>query len=416
MALTDTAAKNAKPDLAKPTGYKLADALGLFLLVKPAGKYWRMDYTRPSGKRNTLALGVYPTISLSAARKARDAARALLAQGIDPALQKRIDKAAAKTAAANTFETTAREFHEIQSQGWSAVHTRKWLLLMENNLFPLIGRLPLADITPPMLLEALRSIEARGIHDTAHPLRQQAGQVFRYGIQTGRCERDPVPDLKGALRPHTTRHMAALLEPAQVAALLRAIDGYDGSPLTRAALQLSALLFQRPGNIRAMQWAWIDTDKAMLTIPAEAMKRRIEGKTNGRPHLVPLAPQALAVLQSIHPLTGHGQYVFPSVRGSQRPMSENTVTAALRRMGYTGQEMTAHGFRAMARTLIAERMPDIHHDAIEAQLAHGKSGVLGMAYDRAEYMEQRKRMMRLWADYLDQLRQGAEVLPFKRSA
>ena len=337
-------------------------------------------------------------------------------QGIDPAMQKRIDKAAAKTAAANTFEATAREFHQVQAQSWSSSYAHKWLAMMENNLFPQIGRLPLADITAPVLLDALKTVEARGVRDTAHTLRQQAGQVFRYGIQTGRCERDPVPDLKGALRPHTTRHMAALLEPAQVAALMRTIEGYDGSSLTRAALQLSALLFQRPGNIRAMQWVWIDTDKAMLTIPAEAMKRRIEGKTNGRPHLVPLAPQALAVLQSIHPLTGHGQYVFPSVRGSQRPMSENTVTAALRRMGYTGQEMTAHGFRAMARTLIAERMPDIHHDAIEAQLAHGKSGVLGMAYDRAEYMEQRKRMMRLWADYLDQLRQGAEVLPFKRSA
>lgn len=416
MALTDTAAKNAKPDQDKPAGYKLADGNGLFLLVKASGKYWRMDYTRPGGKRNTLALGVYPTIGLAQARKASQAARELLAQGADPAMQKRIDKATAKTAAANTFEATAREFHASQAQGWSAVHSRRWIALMENNLFPLIGRLPLADITPPLLLGALRSIEARGVHDTAHTLRQQAGQVFRYGIQTGRCERDPVPDLRGALKPHTTKHMAAILEPVKVGELLRAIDGYEGSPATRAALQLSALLFQRPGNIRAMQWAWVDLDNAILTIPAEAMKRRIDGKVNGRPHHVPLAPQAAAILEDLRPFTGHGMYVFPSVRSGQHPMSDATVGAALRRMGYTGEEMTAHGFRAMARTLIAERFPDIHHDAIEAQLAHGKTGPLGMAYDRAQYMEQRRRMMAAWAGYLEQLRHGAEVLPFKRTA
>lgn len=413
MALTDTAAKNAKPDLARPAGVKLADGGGLYLLVKPAGKYWRMDY-RFADKRKTLALGVYPAVSLADARKARDAARELLAKGIDPAAQKRIDKATAKTAAANTFEATAREFHQVQNRGWSVSYSHKWLTHMERDLFPQIGRLPLADITAPMLLDALRRVEARGVHDTAHTLRHQAGQVFRYGIQTGRCERDPVPDLRGALKPYTVKHMAAILEPRQVGELLRAIEGYEGSPLTRAALKLSALLFQRPVNIRAMEWAWVDFDKALLTIPAEAMKRRMDGKVNGRPHLVPLAPQAVAALQEVRPLSGHRRYVFPGARTSDRPMSDNTINAALRRLGFANDEMSAHGFRAMARTLIAERFPDIHQDAIEAQLAHGKSGVLGMAYDRAEYMQQRRRMMGLWADYLDALRDGAKVIELRR--
>lgn len=414
MALTDTAAKNAKPDPAKPAGVKLTDGQGLYLLVKSAGKYWRLDY-RHADKRKTLALGVYPAVSLADARKARDAARALLVKDIDPAAQKRIDKASAKTAAANTFEATAREFHQVQNRGWSVSYSRKWLTHMERDLFPQIGRLPLTDITAPMLLDALRRVEARGVHDTAHTLRHQAGQVFRYGIQTGRCERDPVPDLRGALKPHTAKHMAAILEPLKVGELLRAIEGYEGSPLTRAALKLSALLFQRPVNIRAMEWAWVDVDKAILTIPAEAMKRRIGDKTNGRPHLVPLAPQSVAALQEVRPLTSHGRYVFPGARTSDRPMSDNTINAALRRLGFAQDEMSAHGFRAMARTLIAERFPDIHQDAIEAQLAHGKSGVLGMAYDRAEYMQQRVKMMHKWADYLDSLRDGAQVIELRRA-
>ena len=414
MALTDTAVKNAKADPTKPAGVKLTDGQGLYLLVKPAGKYWRFDY-RHADKRKTLAIGVYPTVTLAAARKAKDNARALLVEGIDPAMQKRLDKASAKTAAANTFEATAREFHQVQAKGWSADYAHKWLTHMERNLFPQIGRLPLANITAPMLLDALRRIEKRGVHDTAHTLRQQAGQVFRYGIQTGRCDRDPVPDLRGALQPYTAKHMAAILEPQKVGELLRAIAGYEGSPLTRAALQLSALLFQRPANIRAMEWGWVDFDKALLSIPAEAMKRRKDGKTNGRPHLVPLAPQAVAALQSIQPLSGHGRYVFPGARTNDRPMSNNTINAALRRLGFAQDEMSAHGFRAMARTLIAERFPEIHQDAIEAQLAHGKSGVLGMAYDRAEYMKQRVQMMQQWADYLDSLRDGAQVIELRRA-
>ena len=414
MALTDTAIKNAKPDPARPAGFKLTDGEGLYLLVKAAGKYWRMDY-RFADKRKTLALGVYPAVPLKMAREKREEARALLAQGIDPAAQKRIDKATTKTAAANTFEATAREFHATQKEGWSEKYARKWLTLMERNLFHQIGRLPLDSITAPMLLDALRRVESRGVHDTAHVLRIQSGQVFRYGIQTGRCERDPVPDLRGALKPYTVKHMAAILEPRQVGELLRAIEGYEGSPLTRAALKLSALLFQRPANIRAMEWCWIDFEKALLTIPAAAMKRRLHGKINGRPHLVPLAPQAVAALQEVLPLSGHRRYVFPSVRTGDRPMSDNTINAALRRLGFANEEMSAHGFRAMARTLIAERFPDIHEDVIEAQLAHGKSGPLGMAYGRAEYMAQRVKMMQTWADYLDQLRDGAKVFELRKA-
>ena len=247
----------------------------------------------------------------------------------------------------------------------------------------------------------------------AHDLREYSGQLFRYGIATGRCTANPAGDLRGALKPFVVRHAAAVLEPVQAGELMRAMDDYVGHPVTRTALVLSALLFQRPGNIRAMEWAHIDTDAALWTIPASDMKRTLAGKTNGRPHLVPLATQTLALLAELKPLTGGGKYVFPSLLSAQRCMSENTVRGALRRMGYTNEEMTAHGFRAMARTLIAERLPGVAEGVIEAQLAHGKSGPLGMAYDRAEFMQQRRAMMQTWADYLDTLRKGAQVIPFK---
>jgi integrase len=280
-------------------------------------------------------------------------------------------------------------------------------------LFPWLGSLPLVEVSAPLLLDTLRRVEKRGAIRMAHDLREYAGQVFRYGIATGRCDRNPATDLHGSLKPANVTHLAAVLEPAQAGALLRDISGYAGHPVTRAALALSALLFQRPGNIRAMEWAEVDKDAALWTIPAAKMKRGLYGKTNGRPHLVPLATQALAALDDLRPLTGHGRYVFPSLLTGERCMSENTVRGALRRMGYGNDEMTAHGFRAMARTLIVERLPGISPDVIEAQLAHGKSGPLGMAYDRAEFMEQRRNMMQTWADYLDQLRMGAKVIPFK---
>ena len=330
-----------------------------------------------------------------------------------PSTAKREGQRATATAAANTFELVAREFHKSKGDSWSIGYAAKWLRGLEKDLFPYVGPLALATITAPVLLDALRRVEKRGAIESAHTLRQTSGQVFLYGVQTGRCERNPAIDLHGALKPVNVKHMAAILEPFKVGELMRAIDGYSGQPMTRAAMALSALLFQRPGNIRQMEWAWVNVDAALLTIPSQDMKRRQHQKINGRPHLVPLAPQALAYLAELRPLTGHGRYVFPSLRTGERPMSDNTINAALRRMGFNQDEMSAHGFRATARTLMIERMPGISADVIEAQLAHGKSGPLGMAYDRAEFMEQRRKMMLEWADYLDKLRAGAEIIQFK---
>ena len=413
MALTDTFVRQMK-HTGKASGDKHADGGGMYLLVKASGRYWRMDYTHAS-KRKTLALGVYPEVSLAKARKRREEARELLAEGLDPSAAKKAEKLATRVAAVNTFEAVAREFHATQASGWSPRYATRWIERMEKDLFPYIGKLTLPAITAPVLLDALRKVEKRGANETAHTLRQTAGQVFRYGVQTGRCERSPVTDLHGALKPIVVKHMAAVLEPAKAGELLRAIDGYTGQPMTKAALALSALLFQRPGNIRQMEWTWIDFDKALLTIPSQDMKRRLAQKLNGRPHFVPLAPQAIAILKELQPLTGHGRYVFPSLRTGERAMSDNTINAALRRMGFASDEMSAHGFRAMARTLMIERIHGISADVIEAQLAHGKSGPLGAAYDRAEFMEQRRRMMSDWADYLDKLRMGAEVIQFKKA-
>lgn len=414
MALTDTFVKNVKPS-GSPAGDKHSDGLGLYLHVKEAGKYWRMNY-RFLGKQKTLALGVYPAVTLAKARQKRDKARELLAEDIDPSTAKRAEKRAQAVAAANTFELVARELHDIKAGTWSPQYGARWIERMEKDLFPFLGAMALADIKAPDLLEVLKRIEKRGANETAHTLRQTAGQVFRYGIQTGRCERDPAADLHGALKPLLVKHMAAVLEPAKAGELMRAIDQYTGSPLTRAALWLSALLFQRPANIRAMEWSWVDLDNAMLTIPAASMKRRLHQKLNGRPHFVPLAPKAVEVLKEIQPLSRSGHYVFPSMLTGERPMSENTVNTALRRMGFTSDEMTAHGFRAMARTLMVERLSGIDPNVIEAQLAHMKSGPLGAAYDRAEYMEQRRRLMVEWATYLEKLRSGAEVIALKRTA
>ncbi len=411
MALTDTFVKQVKHS-GKSAGDKHSDGGGLFLHVMASGKYWRMAY-RFGGKQKTLALGVYPAVSLAQARRRREEARQRLAEDTDPAVVKQAQKLAKAVAGENTFETVAREYHTIKKNGWSEKYAAKWIRGLEKDIFPFVGRLQLTDITPPMMLSALRKVEKRGNRDAAHTLSQNSGQVFRYGIQTGRCERNPMPDLQGALEPVVVKHMSAVLDPAKVGELLRAFDSYGGQPITQAALQLSALLFQRPANIRKMEWSWIDFDNAMLTIPSASMKRTVEQKLNGRPHLVPLAPQALEILKEIQPLTGYRTHVFPSNRGEGRPMSDMTLSAALRRLGYSGDEMTPHGFRAMARTLIIERLPGIHADVIEAQLAHGKSGPLGAAYDRAEFMEQRRTMMNEWAGYLDKLKAGAEVIQLK---
>ncbi len=411
MALNPTFVKNVKHTGAT-AGDKHTDGEGMYLLVKAGGKYWRMDY-RFAEKRKTLALGVYPAVSLLKARQRREAARELLAENLDPGEAKREAKQAVVRAAANTFELVAREFHGVKADSWSPSYGEKWLRGMSKDLFPYIGRLPLAGITAPMLLDTLRKCEKRGAIDTAHTLLQTAGQVFRYGIQTGRCERSPTGDLKGALKPVNTKHMAAITNPMRIGDLMRGIDVYSGQPTTKAALILSALLLQRPGNIRQMEWEWVDLDKAMLTIPAQDMKRKKDQKMNGKPHLVPLAAQAVAELAELHQLTGHGRYVFPSLLTGSRPMSDNTIRAALQRMGFSKDEMSAHGFRAMAKTAILEKFGPELWAVVDAALAHSKSGPLGGAYDRAEYLVQRAAMMQTWADYLDKLRIGADVVTLR---
>jgi integrase len=410
--LSDVDCRNATCPPGKAR-HRLTDGGGLYLEVSPAGsKRWFWKFY-PQGKESRLALGSYPAVTLKAARKARDDARAIRRDGANPVQKRKAERLASTARSATTYEAVARELHQTKLANWSPSYAEKWLRLQERDLFPWIGSLPLESVTAPVLLTALRRVEGRDAHDTAHALRQYAGQVCRYGVATGKCERNPASDLRDALKPLQVRHMGAILEPVQAGQLLRDIDGYAGQPVTRAALQLSALLFQRPGNIRAMEWSEIDAKAAVWSIPAAKMKRRVHGKVNGRPHLVPLAPQALATLEDLRPLTGHGRYVFPSLLTGEECMSENTIRAALRRMGYANDEMTAHGFRAMARTMIAERLSGIDPEVIEAQLAHGKSGPLGMAYDRAEYMAQRRQLMTAWADYLDRLRKGADVIELK---
>jgi integrase len=373
--LTALTCKNARCPEGK-LRQRLADSAGLYLEVASTGsKRWFVKY-RFGGKERRLALGSFPDVSLTEARDERDEARKILKAGTDPVQRRKLDKLTRKASAAVTFEAVARDCHATKSSGWSPQYGQRWIERMEKDLFPRIGSLPLAEITAPLLLSVLKKVEDRGAKETAHTLRKTAGQVFRFGIATGRCIQNPAPDLHGALKPVIVRHMPALLDPVQVGGLMRAIDGYQGQPTTRAALMLSALLFQRPGNIRAMEWSDIDLDKALWSIPSDKMKRTKQGKASGRPHLVPLAPQAVQILREVHPISGHGRYVFPSLHTHDRPMSENTVNTALRRMGYSGDEMTAHGFRSMARTILVERT-QIAGDVIEAQLAHGKSGPLG---------------------------------------
>jgi integrase len=415
MPLNDTFIKNSTKHSGRASGDKHTDGGGLYLHVTGAGKYWRMNY-RIAAKQKTLSLGVYPAVSLANARKGRDNAREMLAQGLDPSTEKQEAKQAQKMSAANTFEKVAREFHSTKASSWSDAHAGKWLRMNELYLFPVIGRAKIQSLKAMHVLDALRKVEAKGILSTAQDLQQMAGQVFRYAIQTSRIEHNPVPDLKGALKSHIAKNFAAIVDPIAVGGLLRAIDGYTGQPTTVAALQLSALFFQRPGNIRAMEWSWVDFDQGLLTIPPADMKRTIAQKVNGKPHLIPLAKQATEILEALRPLTGQGRYVFPGARSLARPMSDNTLNAALRRLDYGTDDHVAHGFRAMARTMLAERIQGIDPGMVEAQLGHGKSGPLGSAYDRAEYMEQRRALMQTWANYLDKLRAGAEVIPIRGAA
>ncbi|MGD9947675.1 MAG: tyrosine-type recombinase/integrase [Desulfobulbus sp.] len=402
--LVDTAIKNAKP---KEKPYKMTDGKGLYLLVKETGKYFRFDY-RFQGKRKTLALGVYPDVSLSGARERLAEARKRLADGIDPGEQRKMDKEA--TADHNSFEAVAREWFIKYKHTWTDNHARDIISRLEANVFPWIGGMPIANVTPPVLLSVLRRIEARGAIETAHRIKQMCGQVCRYAVGTGKAERDPSADLRGALPPPPSKSMATITDPKGVAGLMRAIKGYKGEMITCCALRLAPLTFVRPGELRQAEWADIDLARAEWKIPPE--KRKLKKALKAIPqnfHIVPLSKQALAVLMDLQPLTGEGRYVFPSLRTGERPMSENTVNAALRRMGYSKEEMTGHGFRAMASTLLHEQgWPS---DVIERQLAHKERNSVKAAYNYAQHLQERRKMMQAWADYLDALEKGAEIIP-----
>lgn len=402
--LTAVAIRNAKPG---DKAQRLFDGGGLYLEVMPNGsRYWRMKY-RHAGKEKRLALGVYPEVTLSAARNGRDAARAAIRDGRDPMADRKADKARAKLSAENTFQGIADEWLDRQRGKLAAVTATKaeWLLGMAHAE---IGARPIAEVTAREILALLQKIEATGRHETAHRVKQRIGQVFRYAIATGRAERDPSADLRGALTPVVTTSRAAVTSPDAVADLLRAIYAYQGQPATVAALKLAPLLFVRPGNLRAMEWSELDLDAAEWRIPAGKMKMRAE-------HVVPLAPQAVAILRELHGLTGRGRYCFPSIRTPDRPMSENTVNASLRRLGFAKETMTGHGFRAMASTRLNEMgwAPDV----IERQLAHAERNKVRAAYNRAQYLAERQKMMTAWADYLDALRvDSGKVVAFKRKA
>ncbi|MDR3158748.1 MAG: integrase arm-type DNA-binding domain-containing protein [Zoogloeaceae bacterium] len=403
--LTDTAIKNAKP-AEKPS--KLADEKGLYLLVNPSGgKLWRMKY-RFEGKEKLLSFGAYPDVSLKEARERRDEARKLLANGADPGAARKAQKTARLERAANSFETVAREWFEQWKADKAEGHARTAIARLEQNVFPYMGGSVIADIKAPEVLAVLRRIEERGIIETAHRVKTVISQVMRYAIATGRREeRDPCPDLKGALQVYRGKNMAAITDPVRVGALLRAIADYKGTPVVRAALRLAPLVFVRPGELRTAKWADIDLEKA---------EWRYTTSKTGTEHLVPLAPQAVAILQDLHPITGHDKsgFVFSGVRAG-RPLSDATLNRALQNMGYdTRTEMTGHGFRAMARTLLAEVL-HFPPEWIEHQLAHAVPDTLGTAYNRTKYLKERREMMQAWADYLDKLKAGADVIPLRQA-
>lgn len=406
MALTAIQVKTTK---ATDKPQKLTDGGGMYLLVQPNGaKYWRLDY-RFAGKRKTLAIGVYPDISLLEARERRDAARKILANGADPGEIKKVKKAAAVALTENCFEMVAREWFSKHAPNWRENHSDKIIRRLEVDIFPWLGARPIGEITAPELLDTIRRIESRGALETAHRALANCGQVFRYAIATGRAQRDTAADLRGALPPTREKHHASITDPKAIGELLRNLAGYQGNFITRCALRLAPLVFVRPGELRKAEWAEIDFEKAEWRIPAEKMKMRAV-------HIVPLSTQALALLREIQPLTGSGQYVFTGARTSKRPMSENAVLAALRRMGYTKDEMTGHGFRSMASTLLNEQ--GFNRDAIERQLAHAERDGVRAAYNYAEYLPERRKMMQHWADYLDELatQTGANIIPLRREA
>ena len=405
MALTALEVSKSK---AADKTQRLADGGNMYLLVQPNGaKYWRMDY-RLAGKRKTLAIGVYPDMSLSDAREQREHARKLIANGVDPVVVKQAQKASTIENVENSFEVIAREWFVRHAPNWKENHSSKIIARLEKDVFPWIGNRPIAEIAAPALLAAIRKIEARGALETAHRALACCGQVFRYAVATGRAERDPTGDLRGALPPvKKERHFAAITEPKKVGELMRDIEGYQGSYIVKGAFKLSPLLFVRPGELRKMEWAELDLDKAEWIIPADKMKM-------GVTHIVPLAKQAVAVLREIQPLTGRSRYVFHGERDHDRPMSDNAIRSALRRMGWANDEMTPHGFRAMASTILDNM--GYKQEWLERQLAHEEPNKIKAAYKREAwrmYLPERTAMMQAWADYLDKLKAGAEVIPLR---
>jgi integrase len=398
MTLADPTIRNAKP---REKPYKLGDTGGLYLLVNPSGaKWWRLKY-RFGGKEKLLSLGVYPEAGLKQARAKRDEARKQLAAGVDPSAARKAAKAA--RGGEDSLEAVAREWHRKYARLWVPSHAEKIIRRLERDVFPWLGARRVGVVTAPEILAVLRRIESRGALKLAHRTHQNLGRVFHYAIATGRAERNPAIDIRGALPPGKEKHHAAITDLKEIGALLRALDSYQGSLVTQCALRLAPLTFVRPGELRKAEWSEFDLDAGEWRIPAERMKMRAV-------HIVPLSHQAVASLGELHPLTGSGRYVFPGLRTPTRPMSENTVNAALRRLGYAKDEMTGHGFRSMASTLLNEQ--GWPRDAIERQLAHAERNAVRAAYNYAEHLPARRRMMQAWADYLDGLKNGvAEVVP-----
>ncbi len=403
MALSNTAIINAKT-ADKP--YKLYDTDGLFLQVTPqGGKWWRLKY-RFDGKEKLLSLGTYPDISLSQARQKREDAKKLLAIDIDPSENRKQAKADNKLNTENSFELVAREWWQSHMKNKAESHKEKVIRRFELYLFPWIGKKPISSITAPQMLETLRRIEKQNKVETAHRTLQTAGQVFRYAVQTGRAVRDVTADLKGALPATTVKHMAAFTEPKDVAELLRALDAFNGTLTVQCAIKLAPLVFVRPSELRMAKWSDIDLEAGTWQYLVSKTKTD---------HIVPLSTQAIEILSEIHPVSGHGEYVFQGGHSPLKPMSESAINAALKRMGYdTQKDITGHGFRAMARTILHERL-NIDPAIIEHQLAHKVPDTLGAAYNRTKFIEQRTTMMQSWADYLDELKAGAKVIPFKQA-
>ena len=403
MALSDTAIRNIKPTTKR---VKVSDDRGLYLLVMPTGgKLWRFKY-RFEGKEKLLAFGSYPDLSLAKAREKREEARKLLAEGVDPSDHKKALQAAKADRAANSFEVIAREWYASRLNTWAPSHSKRLLKRLENDAFPWVGARPITEITPPEILSVLQRIEKRGTLDTAHRVKQDFGQVFRYAVATGRAQRDPTFDLRGALPPVIGGHFASITEPTAVGELLRAIDGFKGTFVVQCALRLAPLLFTRPGELRQAKWADLDLDTAVWKCPASKVKATEEPRI----HIVPLASQAIAILRELRNQTGDGMYVFPGARTNTRPMSDAAVNAALRRMGYDTQtEISGHGFRAMARTILHEEL-GFPPEVIEHQLAHKVPDALGTAYNRTKFLPQRRAMMQTWADFLEKLKSGPEIV------